>query len=56
MADRALMRAALWLLVAISTPAGVASSQGAGEVVTEVWLHDVPGPPTGDFWHPGGGH
>jgi hypothetical protein len=48
------MRPVLWLLVAISTPAGVASSQGAGEVVTEVWLHDVPGPPTGDFWHPGG--
>jgi hypothetical protein len=54
MADRALMRAVLWLLVAVSTPAGVASSQGAGEVVTEVWLHDVPGPPTGDFWHPAG--
>jgi hypothetical protein len=48
------MRAVLWLLFTVSTPAGVAWSQGAQKVVTAVWVHDVPGPPKGDFWHPAG--
>jgi hypothetical protein len=57
MADRASMRAALWLFVVISMPVvsmpvDAAVPQGTQEVVTQVWLHDVPGPPSGDFWHP----
>lgn len=41
-----------WLLVTlllVSVPAGAQTLQ---ESVTEVWVHDVPGPPQGDFWHP----
>lgn len=28
----------------------LSTGAGAQELVTEVWVHDVPGPPTGDFW------
>jgi len=41
-----------WLSLAfllVSAPAGAQSLQ---ESVTAVWVHDVPGPPSGDFWHP----
>src|SRR6185437_6029485 len=41
-------RLALMALLFIA-PAGAQSLQ---ESVTEVWVHDVPGPPRGDFWHP----
>jgi hypothetical protein len=42
----------LWLpplLLLLGAPAGAVTLQ---ESVTAVWVHDVPGPPTGDFWHP----
>jgi hypothetical protein len=44
------MRRCLALLAfLVIAPAGAQSLQ---ESVTGVWVHDVPGPPQGDFWHP----
>jgi hypothetical protein len=47
-----LARTVLGLLAALSILPSVTWAQGVQEVVTDVWVHDVPGPPTGDFWHP----
>jgi len=41
-----------WLLLAFLLITGPAAAQGFRESVTHVWVHDVPGPPQGDFWHP----
>lgn len=43
---------ALVLIAAVAVPVSGAGSQVTQELVTEVWVHDVPGPPTGDFWDP----
>lgn len=32
--------------------AGPVAAQSLRESVIDVWVHDVPGPPQGDFWHP----
>jgi len=42
----------LVLIAAASAPVSSAWSQVYQEVVTEVWVHDVPAPPAGDFWDP----
>lgn len=42
----------LWLALILLLVAGPAGAQALQEVVTDVWVHDVPGPPQGDFWHP----
>jgi hypothetical protein len=41
-----------WPLLAFLLITGPAYAQRTREVVTHVWVHDVPGPPQGDFWHP----
>jgi len=41
-----------WLLLAFLLITAPADAQRLRESVTAVWVHDVPGPPTGDFWHP----
>lgn len=41
-----------WLALAGLLFIGAAHGQNLQESVTAVWLHDVPGPPVGDFWHP----
>lgn len=46
----------LWLAVTLLFVAGPAGAQALQEVVTDVWVHDVPGPPQGDFWHPASEH
>lgn len=51
----AIRRRAAILLLATLCPLswGRAASQAPSEeTVTEVWVHDVPGPPQGDFWDP----
>lgn len=44
------MRPWLPLMLLLIPPA--AGAQTLQESVTDVWVHDVPGPPQGDFWHP----
>ena len=41
-----------WLPLVFLLVGAPAAAQSLQESVTEVWVHDVPGPPTGDFWHP----
>jgi len=41
-----------WLPLAFLLIAGPAGAQSLQESVTTVWVHDVPNPPQGDFWHP----
>lgn len=41
-----------WLALAGLFFIGAAQAQSLQEVVKAVWVHDVPGPPQGDFWHP----
>ncbi|HJS88354.1 MAG TPA: hypothetical protein VJ738_00125 [Steroidobacteraceae bacterium] len=41
-----------WLLLTLLLLAPSAPAQTLEESVTTVWVHDVPGPPQGDFWHP----
>jgi hypothetical protein len=42
-----------WLALTILTLlAGPVGAQTLQESVTAVWVHDVPGPPQGDFWDP----
>jgi hypothetical protein len=51
----AIRRRAAILLLATLCPLSwerAASQAPSEETVTEVWVHDVPGPPEGDFWDP----
>jgi hypothetical protein len=41
-----------WLALTGLLFIGAAQGQSLQESVTAVWVHDVPGPPVGDFWHP----
>lgn len=41
-----------WPLLALLLLGSVAGAQTLQESVTDVWVHDVPNPPEGDFWHP----
>ncbi len=41
-----------WLALAGLLFIAAAQAQTQQESVTAVWVHDVPGPPQGDFWHP----
>jgi hypothetical protein len=41
-----------WLALTGLLFIGAAHGQSLQESVTAVWVHDVPGPPQGDFWHP----
>jgi hypothetical protein len=36
------------LLLPLASP--IAQAQTTQKLVTEIWVHDVPGPPQGDFW------
>ena len=45
-----------WLALAGLLFVTAAHGQGLQESVTAVWVHDVPGPPQGDFWHPAAEH
>ena len=45
-----------WLVLTLLLACAPAGAQVLQESVTEVWVHDVPGPPQGDFWHPVAGH
>lgn len=39
-----------WLALTLLIAAGPVDAQSPQEVVTGVWVHDVPGPPEGQFW------
>lgn len=41
-----------WLALTGLLFIAAAHGQTLQEAVTAVWVHDVPGPPQGDFWHP----
>lgn len=41
-----------WIFLMLLLAAAPAGAQTLEESVTTVWVHDVPGPPQGDFWHP----
>ncbi|HEY2035734.1 MAG TPA: hypothetical protein VGG96_01885 [Steroidobacteraceae bacterium] len=41
-----------YLVLTLLLLGGPAAAQSLQESVTDVWVHDVPGPPQGDFWHP----
>lgn len=45
-----------WLVLTVLLVAGPAGAQTLQESVTAVWVHDVPGPPQGDFWDSAVGH
>ena len=45
-----------WLALTLLLVAGPVGAQTLQEVVTAVWVHDVPGPPQGDFWDPAAEH
>jgi hypothetical protein len=41
-----------WLALSLLLVTGPAGAQALQQSVTAVWVHDVPGPPQGDFWDP----
>ena len=45
-----------WLALTMLLVTGPVGAQTVQEVVTDVWVHDVPGPPGGDFWDPAAEH
>lgn len=45
-----------WLALTLLLVTAPADAQTLQEVVTDVWVHDVPGPPRGDFWDPAAEH
>lgn len=45
-----------WLALTLLLVTGPVGAQSLQEVVTHVWVHDVPGPPVGDFWDSAAGH
>ncbi|HEX5461356.1 MAG TPA: hypothetical protein VFX20_15435 [Steroidobacteraceae bacterium] len=45
-----------WLALTLLLAAGPAGAQVLQEVVTDVWVHDAPGPPQGDFWDSAAAH
>jgi len=45
-----------WLALTLLLAAGPVEAQTLQQVVTHVWVHDVPGPPQGDFWDPAAEH
>lgn len=45
-----------WFALALLLLAGPAGAQTLQRIVTGVWVHDVPGPPEGQFWDPVGEH
>lgn len=46
------VRSGAWLVLTLALFASPAHAQSLQELVVDVWVHDVPGPPQGDFWHP----
>lgn len=45
-----------WLALTLLLVAGPVDAQTLQRVVTDVWVHDVPGPPQGQFWDSVGEH
>ncbi|HZT01646.1 MAG TPA: hypothetical protein VFA39_05205 [Steroidobacteraceae bacterium] len=45
-----------WLALTLLLGAGPLHAQTLQKVVTHVWVHDVPGPPEGQFWDSAAGH
>jgi|SRR6185437_1631089 len=45
-----------WLALTLLLVTRAVGAQTVQEVVTDVWVHDVPGPPGGGFWDPAAAH